>query len=128
LVLLQGGASTRDLDQRFALYTSLKDQQNLVEGLANISPRKVWQGIKKSYQVLIGAATKNYDSTPWTANFRELNQLWIDQFAHPYEKTYDIWETKDLLEAANLEVVEMLYLGRVDVNVLQKAGVRCFTH
>lgn len=44
--------------------------------------------------------------------------MWIDQFSNPNEKIYDINETKELLEYANLEVVEMMSLGKVELEIL----------
>ena len=55
---------------------------------------------------------------PWTSEFNELNQLWVDQYSNPNEKTYDIWETKELFESANLEVLEMFSLGRINLEDL----------
>jgi|ERR1044071_4205053 SAM-dependent methyltransferase len=120
LDLLQQLDVAKDLEQRFTLFRSLIDKKgnNLVEALANISPKVIWQWFSSIYRQLKIKLTRRYDSIPWTADFRELNQLWIDQYAHPYEKTYDIWETKELIESANLEIVDMMYLGKIKIDDL----------
>jgi SAM-dependent methyltransferase len=120
LDLLQQTEAVKDLKQRFELYRSLmgKKKNNLVESLANISPKLIWRWLSYTYRQLKMNLTRRYDSIPWTTDFRRLDQLWIDQYAHPYEKTYDMWETKQLIESANLEIVEMMYLGKIRIDDL----------
>lgn len=40
------------------------------------------------------------------------SERWMDQFAHPHERTYNLREFCDLMESAGLEPVEMFSLGR----------------
>ncbi len=67
------------------------------------------------------ASARPASSVPWTAEFKEPDQLWVDQYSNPHEKTYDIWEAKELFESANLEVLEMLSLGRANVEDLPES-------
>ena len=111
LDLMQGQAS---LQQRFALFKALQREGLNRRGARypylDISPRAVLQWLRKT---LRGFKRRDVNSVPWTAEFKELDQLWIDQYNHPHEKTYDIWEAKELFESANLEVIEMFSLGLV---------------
>ena len=42
------------------------------------------------------------------------------------EKIYDILDTKELLEFANLEVVEMMSLGKVEPKILPNEWMKLF--
>ena len=82
------------------------------------SPRLVLRWLRKTNRRFRDNGSEGTRSVPWTAEFKELSQLWIDQYSNPNEKTYDILEAKDLFDAADLEVVEMFSLGRPRVEDL----------
>jgi hypothetical protein len=42
------------------------------------------------------------------------------------EQTFDIWDAKNLLESADLEVVDMLSLGRVNIEDLPESWIPFF--
>ncbi len=111
LDLMQGQAN---LQQRFALFKALQGEGLNRRGARypylDISPRLVLRWLRRTIRRF---KSRDVNSVPWTAEFKELDQLWIDQYNHPHEKTYDIWEAKELFESANLEVIKMFSLGLV---------------
>ena len=121
LDLLQQGHS--DLQQRFGLFKSMGDKQSarsLKATVLDFSLRSVWRWFYGTYSGLKARALKQSRSVAYTAKFTELNQLWIDQYSNPNEKLHDVWETKELLESAGLELVEMLSAGRVRMKDLPR--------
>ena len=117
-LLQQGNVS---LEQRYALFKAMQarmNQRGVKDILMDASPRMAWRWIYRSYRGLKNRLSNNADSVPWTSEFPELSPLWVDQYSNPNERTYDIWEVKDLVESANLEVVEMYSLGKVRIHDL----------
>ena len=73
----------------------------------------MWHLLRQPYNYCKSRLSNFAVSVPWNADFKECNQLWIDQYCNPNEFTYNILDTKELIDSANLEVVEMLSLGRI---------------
>jgi len=110
-----------DIKERFDLFDAMQKylkHKNIKDYLLDFSPRYVWHLLRGTYNYYRSKLSNFAVSVPWHADFKECNQLWIDQYCNPNEFTYDIWETKELIESANLEVVEMLSLGKVNRNDL----------
>jgi ubiquinone/menaquinone biosynthesis C-methylase UbiE len=109
------------LDERFKLFRSFykkKQRKSIKDILLDFSLRTIWHYYLKLYKALVHKINNTSGPVTWDTNFKILNQLWIDQFSNPNEKIYDIPATKELLEYANLEVVEMMSLGKVEINIL----------
>ena len=105
-----------NIQQRFELFKSMQEnrnKKNVKDMLMDFSLRIIWHWILYQYNAIKNRLSNTVDSSTWHANFDELNQLWIDHFCNPNEKSYDILETKDLIEFAGLEVVDMMSLGKV---------------
>ncbi len=113
-----------DLQHRFALFKAMQrglNRRTARHPYLDISPRLALRRLRKTLRRLKSRGNLQANSAPWTAEFKELNQLWVDQYGHPHEKTYDIWEAKELFESANLEVLEMFSLGRANVEDLPES-------
>lgn len=111
-----------DLHERFAMFKAMQHGLNgRTARYLDVSPRLALRWLRKNLQRFKSRGHVQASSVPWTAEFKELDQLWVDQFSNPHEKTYDIWEAKELFESANLEVLEMLSLGRANVEDLPES-------
>jgi len=127
LDLLQEGKT--DLQEKFSLFKSMQDQNNKISiknFIMGFSLRFIWRWFYQNVTQIKSHILKETEAVPWTSDFKKLNQLWIDQYNNPNEKLYDILETKHLLESANLEVVEMLSLGKIRINDLPKRWLPLF--
>lgn len=121
LNILMQGEENDLLDERFKLFKSFyekKHRKKIKDILLDFSLRTIWHSYLKLYKVLVHKINNTSPPVAWNTNFKILNQLWIDQFNNPNEKTYDILDTKELLEYANLKVVEMMSLGKVEIDIL----------
>jgi cyclopropane fatty-acyl-phospholipid synthase-like methyltransferase len=108
--------NSSDLHERFELFQAMQSrlkEKNLKGYIMDFSLRYVWHTALHSYRRIKTSITKSTSSVPWHYDFKECDQLWIDQYSNPNELTYDILDTKELLESVNLEVVEMLSLGKI---------------
>ena len=117
-ILQQEGS---DDAERFKIYQALMkefDSPNFWESIIDLSPRRVVRFIRSAMEKIKSSITSQGRSVPYHARFNTLNQLWLDSYCHPNEYVYDIWDFQNLLESANLEVVEMLSLGRIDLDDL----------
>lgn len=94
--------------------------------IMGFSLRIMWRWSYRRYHEIKNRLFNKTNSIPWHHNFRKLNQLWVDSFSNPNEKAYDIWEAKKLVESANLEVVDMLSLGKIRKNDLPKNWLPLF--
>ena len=115
LNMLQG--QDDDLQQRFDYYRDFQDFQNQTtpkDKVLDFSLRKLLGLVRQ----LISFRKREDRVVPWTENFTELNQLWLDQFAHPQERTYDVRETQDLLSVDDFKVIKMFSLGKVNIETL----------
>ena len=114
-----------DIHERFELFQAMQNrlkEKNLKGIILDFSLRDIWRFLYRSYYRINSIMTKSTSSVPWDYNFKECNQLWIDQYSNPNEFTYDILDTKRLLDAANLEIVDMLSLGRIKKNNLPSSS------
>jgi ubiquinone/menaquinone biosynthesis C-methylase UbiE len=106
-----------NIHERFELFQAmekkLKENRNIKNLIMDYSLRDIWHIFRPYYHSIKSSLTKSTNSVPWDYNFKECNQLWIDQYSNPNEFTYDIFETKKLLESVDLEIYEMLSLGKI---------------
>ena len=106
-----------DTHERFELFQAmqkrLKKGKNIKNLIMDFSLRDIWHTVRPSYYFIKSSFTRSTTSVPWHYDFKECDQLWIDQYSNPNEFTYDILETKKLLESVDLEVFEMLSLGKI---------------
>jgi hypothetical protein len=126
LDLLQQGSVS--LEQRYELFKAMQarlNHKNVKDIMMDASFRAVWHAVYRSYRGLKNRL-HTVGSQPWTAEFPEFGPLWVDSYSNPNERTYDIWEIKDLLESENLEVVEMFSLGKVNVQDLPDSWMPLF--
>ena len=105
-----------DIHERFELFQAMQNhlkEKNLKSFIMDFSLRYIWHNVLHSYRQIKTTFTKSTSSVPWHHDFKECNQLWIDQYSNPNECTYDILDTKKLLDSVDLEIVEMLSLGKI---------------
>ena len=120
LDLLQAD-DTGNLQQRFELFKALQDKlndKNIKDYILDFSLRTMWRWFNAKYSEFKNKINKTSGAYPWHLRYDKLNQIWIDHFSNPNEKTYDIWETKELVEYAGLEVVDMMSLGKIRPQIL----------
>mgnify|MGYP006095757685 CR=1 FL=1 len=117
LDLLQNNDKS-NIHERFELFQAmqkkLKKNRSVKNLIMDFSLRDIWHIVQPAYHLIKSSLTKSTTSVPWHYDFKECDQLWIDQYSNPNEFTYDIFDTKKLLESVDLEIFEMLSLGKIN--------------
>lgn len=127
-LLMEG--ETGNLNERFKLFRSFykKNQvKSISDSIMDFSLRTIWHSCLKFYKFFFYKINNTSGPVPWHVNFKEFNQLWVDQYCNPNEKIYNIPDVKKLLDYANLEVVEMISLGKVELDILPIEWKKRFT-
>jgi len=113
-----------DYQDRYELYITLEKHArarrngSLLRRLARLSIRDVVLGIRgiiKHRKLGDTQSLQAWDG-PWEDS--KVSERWLDQFAHPNERTYNLAELTELLKSAGLELVESFALGRLDSRLL----------
>ena len=113
-----------DNQDRYELYLALEKHArtrrrgSLLRRLARTSIRDVILGVRSfvQRQKLGDAQSLQAWDGPW--DDPQVSERWLDQFAHPNERTYNLAEITDFLNSAGLELVESFALGRLDRRLL----------
>ena len=113
-----------DYQDRYELYLNLEKhartrrQGSLLRRLARTSIRDVILRIRSfiQRQKLGDAQSLQAWDGPW--DDPKVSERWLDQFAHPNERTYNLAELTEFLNGAGLELVESFALGRLDTRLL----------
>lgn len=110
------------VDRRFALYRDLiaKQRPAMRDRLLDLSPRTLLKPIRDAFRARWRQASGESWSPSWRAAYHQPTAPWIDHFCHPLERSYDVSDVKTLTEAAGLDVLEMLGLGREDSSRLPR--------
>jgi SAM-dependent methyltransferase len=127
LDLLQQGDI--NLEERYALFKAMQKRlkhKSIKDRVMDASLRVVWHWIYKSHRSIRNRLSNTHAVVAYTEEFPEFNPLWIDAYSNPNEQTFDIWDAKNLLESADLEVVDMLSLGRVNIEDLPEPWIPFF--
>ena len=113
-----------DDDERYRLFLALDGHErklqrgSLIRRIARLSIRSIALSLRGIVQRrrLDDAETLQAWNGPWVDS--SVSERWLDQFAHPNERTYNLAELNELLNHAGLELVEAFSLGRQDPRLL----------
>ena len=123
----------QDLAERYRLFQALNRHQrqlergSLLRQIARLSLRDVilWVRAKiKSKSLDDDETTQAWDGK-W--NEPKPTERWLDQFAHPQERTYNLNEPNEFLKDAGLEFVESFALGKQESELLPPEWVNLFS-
>jgi SAM-dependent methyltransferase len=118
LDLMTNGQGT--YEERFRLFQAYDKHEkalkrgSLLRRIARLSLRDVILGIRSKIK------RRNLEDSEtlqaWNASWNDQNisERWLDQFAHPNERSYNLAELTEFLHDAGLELVEAFSLGRPD--------------
>ena len=110
----------QNLAERYQLFQALdRHERQLKRGsflrqIARLSLRDVILWIRA--KIKPKSLTDNETTQAWDDKWDdpEPTELWLDQFAHPQERTYNHNELNEFLKDAGLELVESFALGAQD--------------
>ena len=122
-----------DHEERYRLFKALDRHErklkrgSLLRQLARLSLRDVILGIRSRVK------GRNFEDgetlQAWNGEWDDPKptERWLDQFAHPQERTYNHTEMNKFLSGAGLELVESFALGRQDSRLVppEWANVSC---
>jgi SAM-dependent methyltransferase len=111
-------------EDRFRLFKTFdKHEKSLKRGslarrLARLSLRDVILGLRN--KLVRRNLEDGEELQAWNASWDDPNisERWLDQFAHPNERSYNLTEMVEFLHGAGLELVEAFSLGRHDSRLL----------
>lgn len=107
-------------EERFRLFNAYNRHEkavkrgSLLRRIVRLSMRDVILGVRGKL------VRRNLDDSEslqaWNGIWDDPNisERWLDQFAHPNERSYNLTELNEFLEGAGLELVEAFSLGRQD--------------
>ena len=113
-----------DYQDRYELYLTLEKHArarrhgSLIRRLARTSIRDVVLGIRRFIQRRKLGDTQSLQAWDGPWDDPKVSERWLDQFAHPNERTYNLAELTEFLNGAGLELVESFALGRLDSRLL----------
>ena len=104
---------------RFGLFAAYAEHHkrlkrgSLLRRLYRLSPRDIILPVMQSLR----ARSQRYKETSIHTWYDELehpefSERWMDQFAHPHERSYNLSDFCDLLDTAGLEPLEMFSVGK----------------
>jgi SAM-dependent methyltransferase len=109
-----------DIKARFRLFTDYAAharrlrEGGLLRRLYRMSLRDVALAVRSRLSRLRSSEGDEWSLHAWASelDYPELTERWIDQFAHPNERTYNLTELHAWLRGAGLEPVEYFALGK----------------
>ena len=124
-----------DNDQsRYDLYRSLaahernRQRGSFLRRVARLSIRDVVLGIRGVLNRRNLSDSQNLQAWDGPWDDPKVSERWLDQFAHPNERTYNLAELTNFLHTAGLELVESFALGRLDSRLVPPEWKVRFEH
>ncbi len=102
------------VDERFRLYEAVlaARRKRPLDVLLDLSPRVVLRTVRDAARRVRRRVRGESWSPSWRERYRAPDAAWQDHFCHPLERAYDVRDVRSLAEAAGLDVLAMLNLGR----------------
>jgi SAM-dependent methyltransferase len=115
---------SEDYDERYRMFQAYNRHERLrqrgspLRRLARLSLKDVLLAVRRGVVRLRSDDSETLQSwkSPWDEP--AVSERWLDQFAHPNERTYNLTELVEFLREAGLEIVELFSLGRYDRRLL----------